>query len=120
MDFNYRAERAEPRLVRRSPHCARDGVIVDMRRIAARIADHEDTIVDAVRVRIGQIGIGAFDSPREIGSHEQVENAVNRIGGNAPPLGLRHGLGDVIGRRGALEARQRIEHAGAHVGPLLA
>ncbi len=64
------------------------------------------------------IGICAFDPTREIGTNEQIEDAVDAVGGNSAPLSFRDLFGDVIGARRLAETRQSIEHSGAHPGPL--
>ena len=48
-----------------------------------------------------------------------VEDTVHAVSRNPPSFGLRNRFGNVIGRRRALETRQRLEHRLAHRGPLL-
>jgi len=74
--------------VRCGADAARHPIVVEMRRRPARIADQEDAIVQAIGVRVGDIGVGAFDSPREIGADEQVEDPINAVGRDAAPFGL--------------------------------
>jgi len=75
--------------------------------------------MDAIRVGIGQIGIGTFDPHGEIGTDEKVKDAVNAIG--CDPLAARLGnrFGYVIGRGRLVETCQDIEDTRTHVGPLL-
>ncbi len=94
-------------------------VVVQVRRPSAGIADQENAIVAAAGMRIGDIGVRAFDSPRQVGRHEQVENAIDRICGHPLAPRLRDGFGNVIGR-----SRARLRSKGgkdflAHPGPLL-
>ena len=50
----------------------------------------------ATGVGIGEIGIGAFDPVGEIGAHEQVEDAVDAIRGDALAAFAAHILGNVV------------------------
>lgn len=75
--------------------------------------------MDAIGVRVYDIGIGAFNTPRKVGRNEQVEDAVDAVGGHPAPLRLRHGFGDIVGRRGSVERGQHVEDAGTHLRPLL-
>ena len=76
--------------------------------------------MQAFRVAIGEIGIGALDPPRDIGRREQIKDPIDAIRGYAAFLGIGDGFGDVIGRSRSIKPRQRIEHGRAHLGPLLA
>ena len=82
-------------------HAARQAVVVDVHRLPAAVADQEDAVVQAIGVGVGDIGIGAFDPPREVGADEQVEDPVDAVGRDPPPFGLGDRLGDVIGARPA-------------------
>ena len=62
-------------------------VVVDMRRLAAIVADQEDAVVQAVGMVVGDIGVGAFDPAGEVGADEQVEDAVDAVGGDAAAAG---------------------------------
>jgi hypothetical protein len=95
-------------------------VVVDVSGLAAVVADQEDAIMAAARVRVGDIGVGAFDPAGEVGGNEQVENAVNRIGRDPLAACFRDRLGNVVGRGRAALLGQRTEHFAAHPGPLLA
>jgi hypothetical protein len=89
-------------------------------RLPASVADQEDAIVQAVGVGVGDIGIGALDSPREVGADEQIEDPVNAVGRDAPPFGFGDRFGDIIGRGRLGEPGERVEHRRAHPSPLLA
>src|SRR4051794_41947693 len=88
--------------------------------LAAAVADQKDAVVQAVGMVVGDIGVGALDPAGEVGADEQIEDAVDAVGGDAAALALRHLVGDVVGGGGALENRQRLENGGAHLGPPLA
>jgi hypothetical protein len=90
-----------------------------MYRLPARVADQENAVVQALGMLVGDISVGALDAAGEVRTDEQVENAIDAVGRDAAPLGLRYRLGNVIGAGRLVESRQRIEHGGAHVGPLL-
>lgn len=62
-------------------------IIVEVRCFTASIADQKDAIVMASRMAVGDVGVGAFNPPRKVGAHKQIENAVNAVGRNplAPP-----------------------------------
>ena len=96
---------AKPALFGRLADPAVTAVVVDMRRLPAIVADQEDAVVQAAGMLVGDIGVGAFDPPREVGADEQVEDPVDAVGGDPPPLRLRHRLGDVIGARPAGRSR---------------
>ena len=95
-------------------------VVVEMRGLAAIVADQEDAVVQAVGMVVGDIGVGALDPAGEVGADEQVEDPVDAVGRDPPALVLRDLLGDVVGRGRPVEAGQRVEHGGAHRRPLLA
>jgi membrane-associated protease RseP (regulator of RpoE activity) len=58
---------------------------------------------------VGDIGVGAFDPPRKIGADEQIEDAVDAVGGDAAALLVRDGFGDVVGAGGTIEAGESFE-----------
>ena len=95
-------------------------VVVDVRGLPAIVADQEDAIVEAARMGVGDIGVGAFDPAGQVGAHEQVEDSIDAVGRYALAPSLRNGLGDVVGRRRLVKGSERIEYRRAHVGPLLA
>lgn len=69
---------------------------------------------------VGNIGVGAFNPPSQIGTHEQVKDAIYRIGGHPlTPIGP-HAFGNVISRGRFLPRGQSGKHIGAHIGPLFA
>jgi len=88
--------------------------------LSAAIADQEDAIVQAVGMGIRHIGIRAFDTAREVGADEQVEDPIDAIGRDAPVLVLRNGLGNIVSAGRPIEGCERFEDCGSHVGPLLA
>lgn len=69
---------------------------------------------------VGNIGIGAFDPPRKIGPHEQIKDAVNRIGCHALAPINANAFGDVIGRGRLLPRGKGGKHIGTHIRPLFA
>ena len=69
---------------------------------------------------VGDVGVGAFDPPGEVGTDEQVEDPVDAVGRDPAPLRLRDRVGDVIGAGRAGEPCERIEHGRTHIRPLLA
>ena len=56
----------------------------------------------AARMGVGEIGIGAFDPPGEVGFHEQVENPVDRVGSHSLAARFRDRFRNVIGRGGPI------------------
>jgi hypothetical protein len=91
-----------------------------MRCGAASIADQENAVVQASGMRVGDIGIGAFDTARKVGRNEQVENAVDAVGCNALAALLRDEISNIIGRCRLFERRQHRKDIGSHLRPLLA
>src|SRR5690242_10264518 len=67
-------------------------VVVDMDGLPASVADQEDAVVQAFGMLVGDISIGAFDPPGEIGADEEVEDPVHAVCRNAPAFGLRDGF----------------------------
>ena len=59
-----------------------------MGHIAAAIADEEYAIVKAIRMIIRDICVGALDTPRQIGADEEIQDAIDTVGGYPPPLRL--------------------------------
>src|SRR4029079_3105046 len=52
--------------------------------------------------------------------YERCEESVDAFPPDRSSLYFRNLFGNVVGARRLVEARQRVEHRGAHVGPLLA
>jgi hypothetical protein len=67
----------EAGLLRGRPDSAREAVVVEMGGLAARVADQEDAVVQAVGMIVGDIGVGALDPAGEVGADEQVEDPVD-------------------------------------------
>lgn len=76
--------------------------------------------MQAVGVRIGDIGIGAFNAARKICPNEQIKDTIDAIGCDAAPFGLRYRLSNVISGRRPVKTGQCLKNPGAHGGPLLA
>ena len=95
-------------------------IVIDVRRPAADIADKEDAIVQASRMGIGEIGVGAFNPHRDIVGDEQIEDAIDAVGGDTTTLGSADSLGNVIGARGFFKGGERGKHGGTHRCPLFA
>lgn len=78
-------------------HIARDGVIIDMRRFLAVAAHQEDAVMMATWMGVGDVGVRAFDTHRDIVRHEQVKDAVDAVWRHplAPCLG--NIVGNVVG-----------------------
>ena len=69
---------------------------------------------------VGDISVSAFDAAGKVRADEQVEDAIDAVRRDALAAGLRHRVGDVIGRGRLIEASKRLEHRRAHLGPLFA
>lgn len=101
------------------PQIRSDFVVVEVSRLAALVAHQKDAVVQAVRMFVGDIGIGALDPADQVRTDEQVEDAVDAVRGDAPVLALGNGFRNVIGRSRPLARRERLEHALPHRRPLL-
>ena len=71
-------------------------------------------------MRICKICVRAFNTPRKVGGHEQIEYPVHAVGCNALTALLRNEIGDVVGRCGFFKCGEHREDIRAHIGPLLA
>lgn len=91
-----------------------------MRHLTTRVANQENAVVAASGVRVRNIGVGALHPTGEVGTHEQVQDAVDAVGCNALAPPPSDALGDVIGRRRLFIHCERFEDIGAHFGPLFA
>src|SRR3546814_2721107 len=91
-----------------------------MDRIAATVADQEDTVVEAARMAVRDEGVGAFDAADQMVGNEQVENPIDAVRRDALAALLRHDVGDLIGARRLADLRDGVENLGTHVGPGLA
>src|SRR5690242_18685685 len=91
-DFDDRPRRGETRVLRCFANAARQVVIVDVHRLSACIANQEDAVVQAAWVLVRDVGVGAFHAPREVGGHEEVEDPIHAVGGDAPALRARDGF----------------------------
>ena len=78
-DLDHRSHRREACRLGGGSDAAGDAVVIDMSRLPARIADEEDTVVQAIRVGIGDIGVRALDPAREIGADEEIEDPVHAV-----------------------------------------
>jgi hypothetical protein len=68
--FDDRANLRKASMFRRCPHAHGQRIIINMRCGAAAIANQEYTIMQAPRVRVGNIGIRAFHTAREVRRHK--------------------------------------------------
>ena len=118
-DFDHRANLGKASMFRCRTDAFRQFIVVDVRSLAAGVADQENTVMQAAGVLVSDIGVGAFHPTGEICPDEQVEDPVDAVGRNPLAASFRHRFGNVISARGPVEACQRIEHRRAHVGPLL-
>ena len=102
------------------PQSPGDAPVIQMPGAPAIVADQKNAVVAAAGMGVDEIGVGAFDAIGEIGAHEKVEDAVDRVGRN--PLTAQRGdrLGQVVGRPGRLAVGERTEHVCTHLGPLFA
>ena len=66
----------------------RQRVVINMSGGAATVADQKNAVVQASWVRIGDIGICAFDPAGKVRRHKQVQYAVDAVGRNAFPAPL--------------------------------
>src|SRR6201747_257789 len=96
--FDYRANIGKSGLARGLNQRCGQAVIVDMHYPSATVTDEENTVVTAAGMRVDDIGIGTFDSARQVGTHEQVQNAIDAVGGNAFAARCGNPLGDVVSR----------------------
>src|SRR3546814_10509755 len=85
-DLDHRPDGGEARLPRRRADAASQAVVVDMGRLSAIVADEEDAVVEAVGMLVGDIGVGAFHPPRQVGADEQIEDAIDAVRRDPPPL----------------------------------
>jgi hypothetical protein len=117
--FHHRPDIGKAGMVRGFDQGAGKLVIIDMFCATAGVADQEDAIMAATGVAVGDIGIGTFNPPRKIGFHEQIEDAIDGIGGDPLAARFRDVFGNVIGRSRAFAQCERTKDISAHFGPLL-
>src|SRR3990167_6831798 len=115
--LDHRALGGKARRFGRGADAARNLVIVDMHRGAARIADQEDAVVQAARMAVRDKGVRALDTADQVIRDEQVEDAVNAVRRDALAASLRHDVGNFIGAGGFADFGDRVENLGAHIGP---
>ena len=118
--FDHWPDLTETGIPPRLPQRIGQPVIIQMHRMTALVANQEDAIVAATGMRIGKIGVGAFNPVGQIGAHEQVEYAVNAVGCDAPPATRAEAVGNVVSGERAILPGQHIEDFGAQRGPLFA
>ena len=78
-DLDDRADWLEARFGGCGADAVRQMIVVNMRGLPACIADEENAVMFAIGVGIGDIGIGAFHPRRNVGTDEDIENAINAI-----------------------------------------
>lgn len=105
---------------RYGPQTAGKTVIINMDNLAAIITDHEDTIMQAIGMGVGNIGIGAFNATRQIIFYKQIQYAINTVWRGAFSAFLAHQIGHIIGRGWGANTRKDGKNGGAHFGPSLA
>src|SRR3546814_18079161 len=71
--FDHRTLGGEAGRLGGGAHAVRQQVVVDMDRIAATVADQEDTVVEAARMAVRDEGVGAFDAADQIVGTERSE-----------------------------------------------
>src|SRR3954468_8349397 len=64
-DLDDRAVGRKAGFLRCGADAAGEAVVVEMGCLAAAVADQEDAVVQAVRMVVGDIGVGALDAARE-------------------------------------------------------
>ena len=67
---------------RRLSDISGQAVIIDMGCRSTIIANQEDAIMQASRVRIGEESIGAFHAGGKVLGNKQIEDAINTVGRN--------------------------------------
>src|SRR5205085_11858035 len=96
-DFDDGAVGLEAGLLGGGADSAGEAIVVDMGGVAAIVADEEDAVVQAARMVVGDIGVGALDPAGDVGADEQVEDAIDAVGRDPAALHARDGVGDVVG-----------------------
>ena len=99
---------------------AGQAVIIDMGGSAASVADQENTVVQAARMRIGKISVRAFDTAGKIVRYKQIEDPVNTVRRDPLSAFLRNKVCNIIGRRRLFKGGKHCKNIGTHVGPLFA
>ena len=94
-------------------------IIINMGGFTAFIAYQKDAIVLATGMAVGEEGIGAFDSQRQIIRHEQVQDAIDAVGRDTFAPATRQIIGNVISGHRAFMPCQLAENSLTHAGPLL-
>ena len=85
-------------------------VVIDMGGAATDIANEKDAIMQATGMGIGKISIGTFHPGRDIIGHEQIEDTIDAVRRDPPPLRGADRFGHVISAGRAFKPRQRGEH----------
>jgi len=119
-DFDDRAGGREAGIGGGLPYPSGESVVVDVNGLPAGIANEENAVVEAIGMGVRDIGIRTLDPTGQIGGHEQVEDSIDAVRGNAAVLVLRNSLGDVIGAGRPVERGESFENGGPHVRPLFA
>src|SRR3546814_16295643 len=88
-----------------------------MDRIAATVADQEDTVVEAARMAVRDEGVGAFVAADQIVGNEQVENPIDAVRRDALAELLRHDVGDLTGSRRIADPPDGVEPMGTPCRP---
>lgn len=118
-NLDHRPHSRKPGLMRRIAQRSGQPVVINVRGLAASIANQEDAVVVAAGMAVRHIGVGAFHAPGKVGPHEQVQNSVNTVGRDSLAPARSDAFGNVIRGGRLFMCSQRLEHVTAHVGPLL-
>lgn len=119
-DFDDRANLCKTGMFGRCANVHGQYVVINMRGSATAVADQENAVVQTAGMRVGEIGVRAFDAARKVGGHEQIEYPVHAVGCNALAAFLRNQIGNIISRCGFFKCGEHGEDIRAHIGPLLA
>ena len=93
-------------------------IVIDMGGDPAAITNQEYAIMQTFRMSIDQKGIAAFNPERDVFGDEQIKYSVNAVRRDAPPLGERDNVGNIISAGWLWQAGENIEHRRPHLRPL--
>lgn len=118
--FDHRADGVKPLFLGDGTHATGDHIIIDMGCRAAGVAHQKNTVMDTAGMRIGNIGIGAFNAQGDIVRDEKIKDAVYAVRGDPPAPHFRNRIGDIVSGSGFFKFGKRIKNLRTHFGPLLA
>ena len=117
--FNDGAGWSKSRRLRCGTDVTGYGIIVDVSRLTATVADKENTVMQAAGVTVGDECVAAFHPAHKVIGNEQVKDPIHAVRRDPPSPTIGNHVCDVVRGCRSVESCYRVKNRGTHVSPLL-